>query len=396
MTARIEARAGRSEVRAQPVRAVTLVESVPQGSMADDPAIANTDATWREMIAAAKHTVAIGQFYVSEKPAEVAGTDRLQPVIDELALAVKRGVNVRFLVDASFSKKYPASVERLRGLGVSIREFDAAKSMGGVLHAKYMVIDEEDAYFGSANFDWRSLDHIHELGLRVRSRRVAGVFLSAFDADWAASGGEAAAARALGDPMTPELLGDEAVWPLLSPRGYVAEPRFWDLDRIVSALDSAKTDVRVQLLSFETVGHDGATFDVLDAALRRAAVRGVKVQVMLSNWQKSPKKLGAALALARVPGIAVRFVNIPEAAGGHIPFARVVHAKYMVIDDTQVWLGTSNWGGDYFFKSRNVGALVNSLRLARQLTTVFEGLVASPLSEAVDPDKGYEPPRIAN
>ena len=175
--------------------------------MADDPAIANTDATWREMIAAAKHTVAIGQFYVSEKPAEVAGTDRLQPVIDELALAVKRGVNVRFLVDASFSKKYPASVERLRGLGVSIREFDAAKSMGGVLHAKYMVIDEEDAYFGSANFDWRSLDHIHELGLRVRSRRVAGVFLSAFDADWAASGGEAAAARALGDPMTPELLG---------------------------------------------------------------------------------------------------------------------------------------------------------------------------------------------
>ena len=152
----------------------------------------------------------------------------------------------------------------------------------------------------------------------------------------------------------------------------------------------------MQLLSFETVGHDGATFDVLDAALRRAAVRGVKVQVMLSNWQKSPKKLGAALALARVPGIAVRFVNIPEAAGGHIPFARVVHAKYMVIDDTQVWLGTSNWGGDYFFKSRNVGALVNSLRLARQLTTVFEGLVASPLSEAVDPDKGYEPPRIAN
>jgi len=376
--------------------AIALVESVPAGAMADDPAIANTDDTWRTMIASATSSIAIGEFYVAEKPGDAPYIDRLAPVIDELARAVKRGVSVRFLIDAGFAKKYPGSADRLKTLGITVREFDASKSMGGILHAKYLVVDAQLSYLGSANFDWRSLDHIHELGLRIRSARIAATLLSAFDADWAASGGERTPPRAFGDPVVPELVAGEPVEALLSPKGYLADPRLWDLDRIVAAIDGAQRELRVQLLSFETVGHDGAKFDVLDAALRRAAVRGVRVHVMLSNWQKAAKKIGAAQALARVPGIEVRFVNVPAAEGGFIPFARVVHAKYLVIDDSLVWLGTSNWGGDYFFKSRNVGVLVRSPRLAKQLIGVFEGLASGPLSEPVEPDKAYEPPRVAN
>lgn len=375
---------------------LTLVESVPLGAMTDDPAIANTDTTWCAMLLGAKRSIAIGAFYIALKPSDSKGTDRLQPVLDELAAAVKRGVSVRFLIDANFAKKDPAAVARVRSLGVTVREFDAAKSMGGVHHAKYMVIDEEDSYVGSANFDWRSLDHIHELGLRIRSQHAAAVFLSAFDADWVTAGGESSPARDLGAPRTPELLADAQVTPLLSPKGYLSDPGFWDLDRIVEALDRAKHDVRVQLLSFETVGHDGAKFEALSAALLRAAVRGVRVQVLLSNWQKSAKRVGAAQALARQSGIFVRFVNIPEARTGFIPFARVIHAKYLVVDESEVWLGTSNWGGDYFFKSRNVGALVQSAGLARTLSGIFDTLAAGPLSELVDPEKVYEVPRIGD
>jgi len=47
-------------------------------------------------------------------------------------------------------------------------------------------------------------------------------------------------------------------------------------------------------------------------------------------------------------------VSIPEAKEGHIPFARTIHSKYLVVDGTQLALGTSNWEESYFMESRNV------------------------------------------
>lgn len=347
------------------------------------------------MIRGARRSIAVGQFYVAERPADSLQPDRLGPVVQELAAAVRRGVSVRFLVDASFARRSPGSLDHLRGLGIPVRELEVGRTMGGVQHAKYLVVDEEDSYVGSANFDWRSLDHIHELGLRVRSRRIAAAYLATFDADWVAAGGEALGPLSYGDPSVPERIGDAEVFPVMSPRGFLPDPRFWDLDRIVAALDGAKREVSVQLLSYELMGHDGARFEVLEAALRRAAVRGVKVRLLLSNWQKSPKKIGSALGLARVPGVEVRFVNVPQDPRGFIPFARVVHAKYLVVDDALAWVGTSNWSGDYFLKSRNLGLVVRSSAFAAKLRAIFDALAASPLAELADPSKTYEPPRIA-
>lgn len=378
------------------VPSIELVESVPSGAIADDTSIPNTDETWLAMVRGARRSVAVGQFYVAERPTDSLLPDRLGPVVQELGAAARRGIAVRFLVDAGFMRRYPTSLDHLRSLGVTVRELDTAKLMGGVQHAKYLVVDEEDSYVGSANFDWRSLDHIHELGLRVRSRRIAAAFLAAFDGDWVAAGGKASSPLAYGNPSEPELIGDAEVLPVMSPRGHLPDPRFWDLERLVAALDGAKREIRVQLLSVELVGHDGSRFEVLDAALRRAAVRGVKVHLLLSNWQKTSKKLGAALGLAKVPGIEVRFVNVPPDPRGFIPFARVVHAKYLVVDDDVAWVGTSNWGGDYFLRSRNLGLMVRSPSLAAQLRGVFDRLAASSLAEVADPSRAYEPPRIGD
>lgn len=382
----------RSESAPSPV--LELVESVPVGAITDDPTIANTDATWRTLFREAKRSIAVAEFYVSEKPKDVPGDDRLQPVIAELAAAVKRGVAVRFLVDASFARKYPDSLDHLLAEGIPVRKLDAGRSMGGVLHAKFVVVDEAKSYLGSANFDWRSLDHIHELGVLVGSSRTAASLLSVFDQDWAAAGNEPSPKAPALDP-SPETLGDASVTTVLSPGGHIPDARVWDLDHIVRALDDAKREIRVQLLSYETIGHDGGRFDTLDAALRRAAIRGVRVHLLLSNWQKSPKKFAAAKSLAEVPGIDVSFVNVPEAASGFIPFARVVHAKYLVVDERLSWVGTSNWSGDYFLKSRNVGLVVESEAFARKLVAIFDGLTQGPLAERLDPSKTYEPPRIA-
>ncbi len=352
--------------------------------MVDDPELPNTDVVWRKMLAGAKRSIALGHFYVAEKPADATGVDRLGPVIDELVAAKNRGVAVRFIVDATFLKKLPSSIDRLRSLGIPVRAFDTTGTLGGVHHAKYLVVDEEDLYVGSANFDWRSLEHIHELGLHVRSRTLAEPLLSVFDADWAAAGGESSVLRAADASRRFEAIGDARVETLLSPKGHIPEGATWDLDRIVGAIDGARREVRVQLLSFETTDRDGARFEVLDAALRRAALRGVRVRMLLSHWQKSGKKLEAARRLAEEPGIDIRFVTIPELPSGPIPYARVVHAKYLVVDDGASWVGTSNWSGDYFFHGRNVGFFVESGRLAVELRRIFDALADGPLAERVD------------
>ena len=64
--------------------------------------------------------------------------------------AADRGVKVRLLVDAMFSAKYPEPLGRLAARrGIEVRRFDVAPVMGGVLHAKYFLIDGREVYLGS-------------------------------------------------------------------------------------------------------------------------------------------------------------------------------------------------------------------------------------------------------
>ncbi len=379
---------------------MTLVESIPAGAMADDPTIPNTADAWLAMVTGAKHDVAVSQFYVSEKPVDQPGIDKLQPVLLALEAAAARGVKVRVLVDAQFGQKYETSLARLAGHGIAVRRLVVASTMGGVQHAKYLVVDGRDSYLGSANFDWRSLDHIHELGLRIVSEPIAKGLLTVFDGDWEAAGGAPPAwygsAGAMKAPFGHADVARQSLDLVASPRNYIPEARAWDLAHITAAIDAAKSQLRIQVLDFDTKNRDGSSFDDLAFALQRAAVRGVHVNLVVSHWQKS-KKLGAVQALAKLPGIDVRIVTIPEAATGYIPFARVIHAKYMVADDDQVWLGTSNWGGDYFFRSRNVGVMVKGKPLAAQLARIFDALSAGPLSEPVPPEPPppVEPPPAA-
>ena len=152
--------------------------------------------------------------------------------------------------------------------------------------------------------------------------------------------------------------------------------------------------VRVQLLSHAVVGYDKTPWPVLDEALRDAAGRGVDVQVLVSDWSKKGHKLRVAQDLARVDGLTVKFVVIPDWSGGFIDFARTIHAKYLTVDGERAWLGTSNWSRDYFYKSRNVGVVVEGAPFAADLDRVFSRIWDSPYAETVDPDGSYSPRKV--
>jgi phosphatidylserine/phosphatidylglycerophosphate/cardiolipin synthase-like enzyme len=100
----------------------------------------------------------------------------------------------------------------------------------------------------------------------------------------------------------------------------------------------------------------------------------VKVRLLVSHWGAnagSPPRRSIE-ALSTLANVEVRVFTIPPWSGGEIPFARVAHAKYLVVDDRAAWIGTSNWEGDYFLKTRNVAIVAEGGALPPRLGRVFE------------------------
>jgi phosphatidylserine/phosphatidylglycerophosphate/cardiolipin synthase-like enzyme len=360
-----------------------LVESWPLETPLDHPDLRDAAQVWPEMLGGARRTIDIAEFYLSGDEGS-----RLEPVVAAILAAARRGVTVRVLGDARFAGTYPEILERLaRAPNVEVRRYDFGKVGGGVLHAKYFIVDGSVAFLGSQNFDWRSLTHIQELGLRATLPEVVRGLADVFETDWALAGGADPTTRV--SSAAPDAPGVSFV---ASPRGWLPDESAWDLPRIVELLDGAKRTVRVQLLSYQAT-HRGEYWDELEDALRRAAARGVTVQLMVADWAKRPGSIEGLKSLAVLPNVAVKLVTIPPFSGGFIPFARVVHAKYLVVDGERAWLGTSNWEKDYFYASRNVGVIVGARPFADRLDRFFLDLWQTDLAVPIDPAASYTPPR---
>jgi phosphatidylserine/phosphatidylglycerophosphate/cardiolipin synthase-like enzyme len=374
-----------------------LVETWPVETALDNPDLRDAAGVWVEMIERAKEHLELAHFYASDRPGS-----RLEAVIAALERAGARGVKVRALFDAKFHETYPETIARLgRAPNVATRLLDLGKLTGGVLHAKYFLIDGREAFVGSQNLDWRSLEHIQELGLRVESEDVAAAFGEVFELDWRLAGGEGrpAGPTQMGARFPLQVGAGESAWritPVYSPAELIPDPRLWDLPRILALIDGAKQSVQVQLLTYRMTDREGGYFAELEGALRRAAARGVRVQLLVADWSKRKGTIEGLQALEPLENVEVKLVTIPPAAEGHIPFARVIHAKYMVVDRRAAWLGTSNWERDYFHASRNLGLVLEGGPLPVRLAAYFERGWDGPHAKAVDPCARYEAPRVGD
>ena len=180
---------------------------------------------------------------------------------------------------------------------------------------------------------------------------------------------------------------------MASPRDLLPAGVAWDLPRIIELLDGARSSIAFEALGYRA-GDDRDPWDELERPLLRAAGRGVRVELLLADWAKRPRSIAGLQKLARIRNIEIRLTTIPAWSGGFIPFARVSHAKALVVDGVRGWLGTSNWEKDYFYASRNVGVIVDDPALAGQLARFFATLWQSSYAVPVDPDETYTPPRI--
>jgi phosphatidylserine/phosphatidylglycerophosphate/cardiolipin synthase-like enzyme len=363
-----------------------LVQSIPAETDLADPSLPFARDVWVDMLRGARSSVDAAEFYVTSRPGSA-----LEPVLAELEKAGTRGVKIRFLLSSKMLEQDPASVARLRRIpGAEVRSFDLTGVSKGILHAKYFVVDGREAFLGSQNFDWRALEHIHELGVRTRDERIVPRLGELFAIDWRFAGDrqlpDLPAMPRLKDPLPVELVSSP---PFLTPKAIRPS-----IDALVELLGQAKTSIRVQLLTYSPVAGPEQFWPVLDNALRAAAVRGVRVRLLVSDWVLGGRALPHLKSLVLIPNLEVKVASIPEAKEGHIPYARTIHSKYLVVDGAQLALGTSNWEESYFMDSRNIELLFRDSPLAIQAAQIFDRLWNSPYAFALDPVKAYEKRKV--
>ena len=103
---------------------------------------------------------------------------------------------------------------------------------------------------------------------------------------------------------------------------------------------------------------------VLDA-IGAAAARGVKVRLLL-DARMSKTYPQPAESLATLPNVTVRRVDYGRLAGG------VQHAKFMIVDGREAWLGSQNLDWRALTQIHELGVRMRDSRLAAAATAVFE------------------------
>jgi len=373
---------------AAPVQNIEIVESVPVETTLDNPDIRNTLEVWLEMIGRARTTLDIEEFYISDEPGKM-----LEKVLAAITSAAARGVKTRILADAGMYKTYPASADLLaRQKNIEVRRINFNAVAGGPQHAKYFIIDGREVFIGSQNFDWRALEHIHELGLRIVSDPLAAAFGDIFEFDWRLAALDPSTAKSYPVnrktyPIPFRVAGPAGetteLFPTFSPLNHIPDLALWDESAIVRLIDGAQRTLTLQFLSYSPEDRQGGRYAAIDDALRRAAGRGVRGRIIVSDWQKGTAAVAALKSLAAVPNLEVAFTAIPDWTGGYISFARVEHCKYIVADSTKFWLGTSNCEKSYYYGSRNLGIVCTSPGLGGTLARIFQKSWNSPYRETI-------------
>jgi len=389
---------------------VELVESIPLETNLDMPDVRNAHEVWLEMIEGAEKTLDIAQFYIANKEGEL-----MEDILDAIISAAERGVTVRVILEQKMIDTYPESVKVLQDCEkISLGIYDIKNLTGGINHAKYFIVDGEEVFVGSQNMDWRALNHIHEVGLRIKSRAIAKTLERIFEADWKFCKGENVYGEEIID-RDKDGIGDEddpspqvPTWekypgenveylylvsspPELNPSGI--NPAGEELLRLI---EEAHESIEIQLLTYSLTDYSGEYWDVLDKALRDAAAGGVHIRMILSDWCKSKPLIDYIKDLSQVENIEIKLGTIPEWSGGFISFARVEHCKYMVIDNKIAWVGTSNWSKDYFYSSRNIEIVTGCTDIVTKLSEKFEAGWNGDYVYFVDPHEDYEPPKITD
>ena len=371
-----------------------LVYTAPVETALQADDLRNTAEVWQQMFDAAKTRIDLGQFYVANQQGSL-----LDGVLQHLKAAGERGVKIRFLMEEKGVRiSTPETLEQLKAIpNLELRIIPYQRLSGGILHAKYLLVDGELAFVGSQNFDWRALAHIHETGLRISDAGVVGQIQAIFEQDWQAQALLTADKPVPQLPYQPKAEMPQGNYLVASPRAYNPAGVIDSQVELPRLLASAKQRVRVQVMDYAPLSYGPERsrpyYAVIDNALRSAAARGVKIELMVANWNTKKPDIAWLKSLAVVPNVQIKIVTIPPASSGFIPFARVIHSKMMTIDGETAWIGTSNWTGGYLDNSRNLELVLHSPAMSQRVDKLYSQLWDSVYAEPIKLEYDYPIPK---
>ncbi|WP_323658480.1 phospholipase D-like domain-containing protein [Pectobacterium versatile] len=369
-----------------------LVYDAPVETTLTAPDLRPSDAVWISLFDNAQHTIELGQFYVANQ----AGT-RFDNVLQHLRAAGERGVRIRLLLEEKGLKiSTQDTLEQLKTIpNLELRVIPFERLSGGIVHAKYLLVDGKQAYMGSQNLDWRALEHIHETGLLIDDPRVVNQISAIFEQDWQAQArlthGETVAPL----PAATQPADRSGNYLVASPKAFNPAGVIDSEEELPRLLAEAQQQVRIQVMDYVPLsyGPDKTRhYAVIDNAIRTAAARGVQIELMVSEWSTKMPNIAYLKSLAVLPNIQIKTVSIPQASSGFIPFARVIHSKIMTIDGKKAWIGTSNWSGGYLDNSRNLEMVIQNPAMAQRVDMLYTQLWNSEYAHPLRIDYDYPRP----
>lgn len=359
---------------------IELVESVPVETDFEQSKIKRTLQVWTEMFNSAKCSIEIETFYFSHKEGE-----SLTNILNALIKAAERGVKIRIIVDRKFYLENEQGVDYLNGVkNVEIRKIDFTHLTGGVMHAKYFVVDSSEVFLGSQNMDWRALTHIHEIGVRIKDKKLAKNFLRIFEIDWILSQyPEFAEFTGIRKSQMKDVInyrnklkihsekyGLVKLYPCFSPSRLIPKAYSWEETELLRLINKANKKLYIQIYSYSVTTSE-ENYEKIDKALKKAANRGVEVKIIVPDWVTDRKYFVDIKELSKTKGIEIKISSVPLFSGGFIPYARVEHAKYLLADQNITWISTSNWEKSYFYNSRNASIVIQNDKINSELTELF-------------------------
>lgn len=250
-----------------------------------------------------------------------------EEIVDELTAAQQRGVQVRVLLEENpvgGGESNRLARQRLTAAGATVRWSDPVFRF---THAKVILIDGVRAAIMTLNLTASSFRSNREFALVVEDPQVVRSLNSLFQSDW-----ERAPPPEFQLPL------------VVSPVN--ARSALHDL------ISSSRQSLEIYLLSLED--------DSIAAALAAAAGRGVRVRV-LTNPPTGRDAYADERALLRAHGGIVGFLAYPN-----------VHAKVVVADGQQAFIGSQNFTTTSLDRNREVGILSDDPAVLQRLQKTFE------------------------
>lgn len=364
-----------------------LVQTTPSETKLSEPGIREAKDVWLELVQNAKSTIDIEQMYILNDV-----NRELEPILKALEKASDRGVKIRVILSSQMLNNDPAAVERLKKIkNLSLQTIDLSKLTSGIQHAKFWIVDKEKVFVGSQNLDWKAISEIHELGILIQNKNVADRLQTIFETDLKI--GQTNKIPSDSEKLVAPLTDTQDLEMLAVPATLNPKNINDSLPSLLGLLKSAKKRIQIQVMDFSTFTSKEGNWMVLSDALKEAGARGVDVQFVVSHWNQEKPEINSIKALSTMKNIQMKICEIPMLSSGFMPYARVIHSKYVIIDDQTLWLSTSNWSKGYFLYTRGIDFILKDPKLISGAGNIFNRIWTAPYTQFVDAKKDYPLPR---